>query len=185
MIVHLKVQTAVGFLMCASWSCNNYYFKRKTHTTDFTSTFAISFFFFFSFCKIQCLGFLYKIGIKRQIWWFFILIKLILLLLGKKNQFCVLVCAYMLALLARSLLVSKDERFGLETRNMLGVKMPLYSVTTIVHHIWIVKTEEMSFQANIIYYEEVVWMQHSTVSEWFLNALRVIPGGHVPVLTLQ
>lgn len=53
---------------------------------------------------------------------FFFLMKLILLLL-EKNQFCVLVCAYTLALLARSLLASKDEGFGLETRIMLGVRM--------------------------------------------------------------
>lgn len=48
--------------------------------------------------------------------------KLILLVL-EKNNFYVHTCAYTLV---RSLLASKDEGFGFETRIMLGVRMTLF-----------------------------------------------------------
>lgn len=89
--------------------------------TDFTSTLAISL-FFFHFGKSIVLVFCIKQESKGKNA-FFCLLNEINTITIRKNHFCVLTCAYTLV---RSLLASKHEGFGFETRIMLGVRMTLF-----------------------------------------------------------
>lgn len=156
MIVHLKIQTAVGFLMCLCWLIlqQSLFLRKNTH--DWFYKYICNLLIFFHFGKPGVLVFYIKQESKGKIA-LFLFKEINAIIIRKKSILCASMSIY-ISTASKVFVGFKGWRFWSWNQNYVRCENALYCVTTVVHHIWIIKTEEMSSQANITYYEQVVWM---------------------------